>query len=78
MRLNGEETHNTNPALQFADDLAKALPGIRIEFEDERFTSKMAVEAMVAGGMRKKERRNKENIDKISAAIILQSFLENE
>ena len=78
LRLNGEETHATRPSLEFGEKLKKVVPGIAVEFEDEQFTSKMAVEAMVAGGMKKKERRKKENIDKVSAAIILQSFLERK
>ena len=44
---------------------------------DERFTSKMAMDAMIAGGMKKKDRRNKGNVDKVSATIILQSYLES-
>ena len=43
----------------------------------ERFTSKMAMDAMIAGGMKKKDRREKGNIDKVSASIILQSYLES-
>jgi len=42
-----------------------------------RFTSKMAMDAMITGGMKKKDRRNKGNVDKVSATIILQSYLES-
>jgi len=45
---------------------------------DERFTSKMALDAMIRGGSTKKDRRKKENIDKVSATIILQSFMESQ
>lgn len=76
LKLNGEETHSTRPALEFGEKLKEKIPGITLAWQDEQFTSKMAVEAMVAGGMKKKDRRKKENIDKISAAIILQSYLE--
>ena len=76
LRLNGEETHSTRPALEFGDKLKKKVQGVKIDWQDEQFTSKKAVEAMVVGGMKKKDRRKKENIDKISAAIILQSYLE--
>ncbi len=48
---------------------------MRLEWEDERFTSKMAVQAMVEGGLKKSERRKRENIDKMSAALILRSFM---
>ena len=46
--------------------------------EDERFTSVLAHRAMIDGGMKKKDRRDKENVDKISAAIILQSYMDRE
>lgn len=55
--------------------LQKELPGIPIEREDERFTSKIAARSMIESGMKKKQRRNKALIDTISATIILQSYL---
>lgn len=76
MRLNNEETHATTPAKEFVNRLKKNFPAINIEVEDERYTSKMAVDAMIKGGMKKKDRRKKGNIDKVSAALILQSYLE--
>jgi len=63
---------------RFVQAFKKRFPEMRVEWMDERFSSKMAVQAMVDGGMKLKERKKKENIDKISAAIILQSFLEEE
>jgi putative Holliday junction resolvase len=59
----------------FIRKLEKALPNIPIKRQDERFTSKMAVQSMVASGMKKKKRQNKGMIDEISATIILQAFL---
>lgn len=56
--------------------LRKAFPGKEIYLMDERFTSKMAVQTMIAGGVKKKDRQNKALIDAISATIILQSYLE--
>ena len=47
-----------------------------LHWEDERFTSSVAMDAMISGGMKKKDRQEKGNLDKISAAIILQSFLD--
>ena len=44
---------------------------------DERFTSKMAVQTMIMGGVKKKDRQNKALVDSISATIILQSYLES-
>lgn len=59
----------------FLGKLAEKFPSIIIKRHDERFTSKMAFQSMLDGGMKKKKRRNKELIDEISATIILQSFL---
>jgi putative Holliday junction resolvase len=56
--------------------LKKKFPGKEVFLMDERFTSKMAVQTMIAGGVKKKDRQNKALIDSISATIILQSFLE--
>lgn len=60
----------------FVKQLQKKFPDIPIEMVDERFTSKMAFRAMIDGGVKKMDRRNKETIDKVSAVIILQSYLE--
>ncbi|SHJ26833.1 Holliday junction resolvase RuvX [Pseudozobellia thermophila] len=59
----------------FLVQLQKRYPQIPIERQDERFTSKMAVQSMVAGGLKKKKRRNKGLVDEISATIILQDYL---
>lgn len=61
---------------EFLKKLAKRFPEIPVETVDERFTSQMAVRSMVDSGAKKKARRDKSNIDKISAAIILQDYLE--
>lgn len=60
----------------FVQAFRKRFTQIPVEWMDERFTSKLAMDAMVSGGMKKSDRRKKGNIDKVSAAIILQSFLE--
>ncbi|MGD1840214.1 MAG: Holliday junction resolvase RuvX [Thermonemataceae bacterium] len=77
-QLNGEDTNNTIPVKQFVAKLKQALPDYPIFYVDERFTSKMALQTMIAMGTKKKDRRKKENIDKISATIILQTFLETK
>ena len=59
----------------FAGKIKEMFPGIEIEFYDERYTSKMAQQALVQGGFKKKDRRKKENLDKISATIMLQEYL---
>ncbi|MBR5385664.1 MAG: Holliday junction resolvase RuvX [Bacteroidales bacterium] len=60
----------------FVKALAKAFPGIPIDMEDERFTSVLAHRAMIDGGMKARDRRDKASVDRISAAIILQSWLD--
>jgi putative Holliday junction resolvase len=62
----------------FVQAFKKRFVGIPVEWVDERFTSKLAMDAMVAGGMKKSERRAKGNLDKVSAAIILQTYLEKK
>jgi putative Holliday junction resolvase len=73
--LDTSDTHNTAAVLKFKEVLAKEFPEKPIHMVDERFTSKMAVQAMVAGGMKKKDRKIKGNVDKVSAVIILQGFM---
>lgn len=73
----GSDTDSTSGVRQFVKRLRKKFPQKAIHLQDERFTSKMALDAMIQGGMKKKKRREKGNIDKISAAIILQLFLES-
>jgi putative Holliday junction resolvase len=53
------------------------FPDKPLHLTDERFTSSIALQTMIAGGMKKKDRRDKANVDKISAVIILQSFMES-
>ena len=62
----------------FLEKLSKSHPKIPIQRVDERFTSKMAFQSMLDGGMKKKKRQNKGLIDEISATIILQSYLYNK
>ena len=57
--------------------LKKVFPQLKVELVDERFTSKLAMQAMIDGGMKKKDRQNKATVDTISATIILQSYLES-
>ena len=56
--------------------LKKTFPGKEVYLMDERFTSKIAQQAMISGGVKKKDRQNKALIDAVSATIILQSFME--
>ena len=74
-RHSGAHSEIEIPIRKFISVLHEALPGIPVARADERFTSKMAVQAMVTGKVKKKHRRNKALIDEISATIILQSYL---
>jgi putative Holliday junction resolvase len=76
--LNGTSTDGTAYVERFIIELKAAFSEIPVHLHDERFTSKMAVQTMIAGGMKKKDRQIKGNIDKISAVIILQSFMESK
>ena len=60
----------------FLKTLARKFPGIPVVTEDERFTSVLAHRAMIEGGMKKSGRRDKNSVDRISAAIILQGYLD--
>ena len=60
----------------FLKVLEKAFPGVPVTLEDERFTSVLAHQVMIDGGMKAQDRRNKASVDRISAAIILQSYLD--
>ncbi len=75
-RLNNKATHSTEMTEKFVEELKKKFPAITIERMDERYTSKMAFQAMIDGGLKKKDRQNKETVDKVSATLILQSYLQ--
>ena len=73
--LKNEDSEIAPQVRIFVEELRKTFPEKKINLADERFTSGMAKQAMIDGGMKKKDRREKGNVDKISATIILQSFL---
>jgi len=76
--LDGSDNEMTPKVISLKDRLAKAFPDKKVVLEDEKFTSKMAMQSMIAMGSKKKDRKEKAgNLDKISAAIILQSYLEH-
>lgn len=74
--LKNEDSEMAPMIRKFIVELKNAFPGKPVHEVDERFTSSMAQRAMIEGGMKKKDRQVKGNVDKISATIILQSFLE--
>lgn len=75
--LNGKPAEAAADVEAFLKKLVKAFPEVPVSLEDERFTSVLAHRAMIDGGMKKSERRDKASVDKISAAIILQSWLDS-
>ncbi len=75
-RLNNEPAQAAKGADQLTVRLKKEFPNIRFDRMDERFTSKLAFGAMIDGGLKKKQRADKALIDKVSATIILQSYME--
>ncbi|MCB0806690.1 MAG: Holliday junction resolvase RuvX [Bacteroidales bacterium] len=74
-QMNNTESQSVTYINPFVKKLKKEFPEINIDRYDERFTSKMAIASMIESGMKKKERQKKENVDKISAVLILQSYL---
>ena len=78
MNLNGSPAECTPFVEAFVKVLKKNFPSIPITLEDERFTSQLAMRAMIDGGMKRSERRIKGSVDRISAAIILQSWLDGQ
>lgn len=78
LKLDGSPTNNTQPVTKFVERLKKRFPSYKVILHDERLTSKMALEAMLSAGTKKKDRRNKGNLDKLSAVIILESYLESK
>ena|SRR5215204_4786721 len=71
------DTHGTAPARAAIKLLKKSFPSIPLKTVDERYTSKMAKDAMLQMGMKKKDRQVKGNVDIIAATIILQEYLQS-
>lgn len=78
MDLNNRPAEGAKYVNQLLPLLKKHFPHIAVVLEDERFSSKIAFQTMIDGGVKKMDRRNKGMVDKISAAIILQTYLDRE
>lgn len=74
--LDDSDTHATPLVLKIVEKIKKTFPAIPVETVDERYTSKMAKQAMLDMGMKKKQRRDKAVVDQIAATIILQEYLQ--
>ena len=73
--LDDSATHATPFVKQIIKRLEKEFPQLPIKTVDERYTSKMAKQAMLDMGMKKKDRRNKRTVDEIAATIMLQEYM---
>lgn len=77
-QMNNTDSESEALILPFLKKLKNQIPQIPLLRIDERFTSKIALQTMIDGGLNKKQRRNKALVDEISATIILQSYLYNK
>lgn len=77
-RLNDEDTHITQNVRILKEVIEKNHPSVKVYLEDERFTSSMASNVIHAAGASKKQKKDKGLVDKVSATIILQSFLDSK
>ena len=78
VQMNNQPSETVNYINPFIKKLKKKFPEKHIHLVDERFTSQMALRTMIDGCVKKKERQNKSMVDKISASIILQSYLDKK
>lgn len=76
-QMNGQDSEAMNYIRPFIGNFKKTFPTIPITMYDERFTSVLAHQAMIAGGMKKKARQDKATVDKIAACIILEGYLDS-
>lgn len=77
LHLDGSPTQIAPTINRFIEELIKLFPDLRVERQDERFTSRDAKQIILQSGAKKKKRRDKGLVDKISAVLILQDFLEH-
>jgi putative holliday junction resolvase len=74
-QMNGEPSQSAEIINKFVEKFKKNFPEMELKRVDERFTSKMAFQTMIDGGLKKKQRQNKALVDEIAATILLQDFL---
>ena len=77
-QLNGEPSESMRYITPFVKRLRSELPDMTIVMYDERFTSTIAHQAMIDGGMKKSDRRDKSRVDAIAATIILNDYLQSK
>ena len=76
--LRNQNTDATPYVKGFAKQIRKQFPEMKVELIDERFTSKIAFQSMIDGGLKKKARQDKALVDEVSATLILQSYMEQQ
>jgi len=76
-QLNYEPSENMQRVEKFREKLQKSIPSVELKMVDERFTSVIAHQTMIQGGLKKAKRQNKELVDELSATILLQTYLES-
>lgn len=76
-QLNGQPSESMRYITPFVNRLKAELPGVPVVMYDERFTSTIAHQAMIDGGMKKSDRRDKARVDAIAATIILNDYLQS-
>jgi len=77
-QMDNQPSESAGLVNSFVTGLSRKFPDIPVHMVDERFTSKMASRAMLEGGLKKKQRQNKALVDFVSAALILQSYMESK
>jgi putative Holliday junction resolvase len=75
LHADGNETHLKKDIDLFISKMKKVLPNVEVDFQDEFFTSRDALDIMIQAGVKKKQRRDKNKIDQLSAVLILQRYL---
>ena len=75
-QMNGEDSESMQYIRPFVERFKQTFPDKPITYYDERFTSVLAHQAMIAGGMKKKNRQDKAQVDKLAACIILEGYME--
>jgi len=75
-QMDGSASESETLIQKFLDKFTRQFPKVPFERQDERFTSKIAVQSMIASGVKKKQRQNKALVDEISATLILQAYLD--
>lgn len=76
-QMNGQESDSIQYIRPFVSKLKQNFPAIEVVMVDERFTSVLAHKTMLEAGLKKKDRQNKEIVDKVAAVIILQTYMES-